>query len=298
MDSQNVNTVKDKYKTQSQRIKKYYGIDFPISFYEFYDFAQQLTPDKNWQTISKALQYRLGSAFDVFRDDFDEKKFNPLYDDRHYNDPPEFLTIISGVSDGEHYGIWVDDPQTSNICSASYYSNDAFEISLKESIFYAMRYNLEIAYEDYKVSNEDTALAEIEKVRDILCSFYTADRNEIGNEYVSKYMQSDLFKRVDVIRTDEMAGVVAPQDKCGTIYKEKPVYEMDVAAKAEYLQMGKKSLDDGYPGSALAVARDLWLEKKLRAENNKLMSAAYKALGRDKLDDYLQVAIKFREDND
>src|SRR5262245_48877862 len=39
------------------------------------------------------------------RDGLDER-----LDGRYRRDPPEFVSIVSGDSDGLHYGLWYDDP--------------------------------------------------------------------------------------------------------------------------------------------------------------------------------------------
>ena len=72
---------------------------------------------------------------------------NPLKDARYYNDPPEFLTVASGGTDGLHWGYYIDDPHAPTFPVVSYYSNDAFELKIAgKTLFEALREEIKWHY--------------------------------------------------------------------------------------------------------------------------------------------------------
>src|SRR6185295_13090157 len=107
----------------------HYGLELPDDFFAFAEFARELA-GRGLALADEPLAIRLGSAFDVCRSDFVADGFNPLWDSRYPNDPPEFLTILHGHTDGLHWGYYVDDPATANFPVASYYHRDAFVIGV------------------------------------------------------------------------------------------------------------------------------------------------------------------------
>lgn len=117
--------------TAQEHIRNIYGFDFPTSFYEFYEFAQRLNEhpalQRKYEKGLGMIGMYLAEPFDVFKADFDPNKQDMVETVRHYNDPPEFFTILSGDTDGLHWGFYIDQPTGNpyDIWVASYYSRDA-----------------------------------------------------------------------------------------------------------------------------------------------------------------------------
>ena len=113
---------------------------------------------------------------------------------RYYNDPPEFFTVLTGDSDGLHYGYWVDDPRTGKGTVASYFAEDAFELSPDgDSLFEAVRLDLEQRARDFEGEPEEAA--DFAPCAATLRRFATDDRPETGEEYVEKYLDRATRRR-------------------------------------------------------------------------------------------------------
>jgi Uncharacterised conserved protein (DUF2228) len=181
---------------QKEILKNSYGFEFPDSFFEFYEFTKKL-PEDTFSGIEGPLGLYLGRIFRIFEDDFSLSDFNPIKQNRHYNDPPEFFTILHGDTDGLHWGYYLDNQNnTQNLPVASYYSNDAFEIGINgNSIFEAFRQIIEYSQyhnELYDTSPEVLQFYEehnqyLETIRQIVMQYETGNRKEIGDEYINKY---------------------------------------------------------------------------------------------------------------
>ena len=118
---------------KTQLLKNIYGFDFPTSFFDFWDVCS-LPPN----LIEDVLEVQFIGAFNIFKADYDAQTHN-LFWDRYYNDPPEFFTLISALSDGLHWEYYLDDPNHP-IPVAYYYSNDTFELTVSgDNLFETLR---------------------------------------------------------------------------------------------------------------------------------------------------------------
>lgn len=119
----------EKMNERQQQISELYGIEFPADFYKVWDWYNSLNEDLV-NVFHNTLGMNLTGAFDVLAGNFDnvELRYPALLHWRFYMDPPEFFTVISGDTDGLHWGYWFDDPGKLEPVVASWYARDAFEI--------------------------------------------------------------------------------------------------------------------------------------------------------------------------
>ena len=93
--------------------------------------------------LSDSLGITLVGPFEVLSGRFDGRspRLSPLLHWRYYLDPPEFFTVLAGNVDRLHYGYYLDDPADGRGCVASYYADDAFELSADgDDLFEAVRH--------------------------------------------------------------------------------------------------------------------------------------------------------------
>ncbi|HJZ54407.1 MAG TPA: ADP-ribosylation family protein, partial [Gemmataceae bacterium] len=139
--------------TPEQLIRDAYGFDFPPDFFPFREFLAALPRN----LLDDALE--IHSAYPFKAADGKQPRDHPNrphWEDRYYNDPPEFVTILHGRTDGLHWGYYFDDPATSRAVVASFYSNDAFQFSIDgDSLFEAVRMSVEYAERDFQNFLED-----------------------------------------------------------------------------------------------------------------------------------------------
>jgi Uncharacterised conserved protein (DUF2228) len=295
-------------KNERQLLEEIYGFPFPESFFEFYSFIQELlstTP----QNLNDLMDMVLGQVFDVFDSDKITKDFNPIKTERYYKDPPEFFTILYGLTDGLHWGYYLDDPENiSNICVVSYYHNDAFNLSINgHDIFEAFRTELESRYSSnqqyllYGIDRSPDAaefyhknLESLDLARSVLMNYATQDRSEQSDAYTEKYW---IARNTNAPTRDNMGIIVSPdlfRPLTGNDRFQEWDYKPTTQEVEELYRDAMKALEDGFPGTALKAGKDLWIYRDYFETTYKLLDAAYTALDRPLLNKTLKIAGDFR----
>lgn len=292
-----------------KRLKEIYGFEFPDAFFLFWQFYQQLPEKSIGGGFGAALNISLGDVFKLFDVDTDIEQFNPLDEFRYYNDPPEFFTLLKGHTDGLHWGYYLDDPNNDiQFQVASYYANDAFEISLTGyNLFEALRMELEFVYvgelqnlrdDPSEHEHYERNLMRLETIRNLLKQYCTADRPELGLGYTNKY----FVKREATAPTREGIGIVLPVNLYKPLLEKDHFTDRSAGANyqptAEFVEKSaQKALDlleKGFPGAALKLGKDLWTYPLFYKTSYQLLEKAYKALGRN----ILLEMLKFRKEKE
>jgi hypothetical protein len=296
-------------------LERHYRLQFPDSFYAFWEFARTHSP--LLEVLGGDL---MGMALTVSAlmgpfEYLDESKLidgDPLWDARHYNDPPEFLTVAGGRTDGLHWGYYVDDPQSPTFPVVAYYSNDAFQLTVVgDTLFEALRDELErhyrgclenIEYDPDAKAAYQGYLDQLARLRERLQAYATGERGEVGGEYLAKYRAlSGLSRRVLAPTRDRM-GIVVPDGKYQPVSGDDPSQIWNYRPTSHDVQERSgealELLAQGYPGAALKLGKDLWVYQDFREASYALLDAAYADLGRELLRDLLHMAVAFRKDCD
>jgi Uncharacterised conserved protein (DUF2228) len=294
------------------RLRAEYGFDFPDDFFAFWEFVNRLSPLAPLRALSDLLDITLVGPFEILAGRFDGRvpRHSLLLHWRYHDDPPEFFTVFAGGGDGLHFGYYLDDPDTADGCVASYYAEDVFELSADgDTLFEAVRLHLEYCHGDClidaEVNPEDAALAaeslqRLDELRQLLLSYATADRPEVGEDYTERYAGVTLREDRVMEETADGMGIVVdpyhfrPLSKCGrSLWKQLRKKKND---PAELVEEARRALIEGFPGTALALGKDLWAttvgDKMAHAID--LMDAAYEGLGRATLRRVLQTHVANR----
>ncbi len=296
-------------------LEQRYGLQFPESFYAFYEFA--CAHAELLEFLGRGLMGMSLAGSDLmgpfeFLKTPNLPQGNPIQDARYYNDPPEFLTIAFGRTDGLHWGYYVDDPQSPTFPVVSYYSNDAFELDVVgDTLFEAARDEVESHHNgclemvDYDPDAKDTyerRLDQLALLRQALQTHETGERTEVGEDYLTKYHPRNGISRQVIAPTRDGMGIVVPEGKYRPLsgddafqiwnYHPTPQEAQERAEKAMEL------LTQGYPGAALKLGKDLWIYQEHRETSYALLDAAYAALGREWLRERLSEAITYRQECD
>jgi hypothetical protein len=288
------------------QLRSLYGFDFPDDLFHFWQFANRLRPLEPLAAFTETLGITLVGPFDVLAGRFDGRspRLSPLLHWRYYLDPPEFFTVLSGGTDKLHWGYYLDNPPDGPCCIASYYANDAFELSaVGDDLFQAVRLEVETQVhdcEEYRAEDPDHAaeyaarLAHLEELRQAVRSYATADRSENGDRYVEKY-RYDIARTAAVIAsTPDGMGVVAPPETHRPLFlsdKKLRSYLRKHDDPREIVEEARQALHDGFPATALKLGKELWpLYGERKTEYAyELLDAAYEALGRETLRRVLRV---------
>jgi hypothetical protein len=294
-----------------EQLLSLYGFDFPDDLFRFWVFANRLRPLDPLTAFAETLGLTLVGPFEVLAGRFDGRspRFSPLLHWRYSLDPPEFFTVFAGDSDKLHWGYYLDDPPDGPGCVASYYANDAFELStLGDDLFHAVRLEVEAQFhdcEEYRVEDPEHAadyearLARLEGLRRAVRSYATADRPENGERYVEKYQSAVARAPAVIARTPDGMGVVAPPETY------RPLSLADKKLRSflrkhddprEIVEEARQALRDGFPATALKLGKELWplFGKQKAAYAYELLDAAYKALGRERLRQVLRIHREHR----
>jgi Uncharacterised conserved protein (DUF2228) len=296
-------------------LERRYRLQFPDSFYAFWEFARthsSLLDVLGDNLMGMALT---GSGLVGPFEFLNESKLveeDPLWDARYYNDPPEFLTIARGRTDGLHWGYYIDDPQSPTFPVVAYYGNDAFELTVVgDTLFEALRDELEGHYSgcleniEYDPDGKDTYqryLDQLARLRERLQTYATGERDEVGEEYSAKYhAMSGLSRRVIAPTRDGM-GIVVPDGKYQPLNGDDPSQLWDYRPTSQEVQQRSgealQLLAQGYPGAALKLGKDLWVYRDFRGASYALLDAAYANLSRELLREWLHMAVAFRNECD
>jgi hypothetical protein len=211
-------------------------------------------------------------------------------------DPPEMLTVMLGNTDGLHWGYWFDDPDDAarEPVVASFYSNDAFEITEHATLFEALRHDLELSQRDaeqYKLDDPDHAAD-----YDAQLVAYARLRAAIGEFAPGRRRRKK--GRVVTAPTRHRMGIVVRPDQYRPLAARDPFARWDYRPElAEVKKMAAKAralADDGAPGAALKLGHDLWGYGAFLDESAALLDLAYERLGRTILRRYLAKAVQLR----
>jgi hypothetical protein len=279
-------------------VERVYGFAFPTGLYAFHEFWKKHAP------LFEDSGLGVVGPFDLLANA--KAKVDPGGDwPRFYNDPPELFTVMVGDTDGLHWGYSFDDTSSEPVV-ASYYGNDAFEMSEHPTLFHALREDLELRVRDaldYAETDRENAAdyeARLEKAgraRQALSRVALSERKETGAAYVKRYLSKKTSRKV-VAKTRHHMGIVVPKNQYRALAAKDPFEKWNYVPKARDVKaMMKKArdlADEGKPGAALKLGQDLWGYAAFHDASAEMLDLAYEKLGRPVLRDYLTRAMKYR----
>lgn len=262
-------------------VDEFWGVPFPKDLHEFHAFAK-----KNERALDALDLVPLGPLEFLSTGKSPEEA-------RYYNDPPEFVTVLGGRIDGLHWGYWFDAPGELEPVVVSYYANDAFELSVHGgSLFQAARAHLDALARDTKdyIDDDPDYADDYRKELKELASARTA--------MAAAKKSKTKSKRNVVAQTRSKIGIVVPKKQYRALSKSDPFeiwnYEPKPKEVKRQVELAKKALADGFPGTALKLGHDLWIYRAFREESSEMLELAYAALGRAVLRSQLKKATAWR----
>ncbi len=250
------------------QLRELYGIEFPDELFAFWDWHQALTGDA--AAGFKALGLSLHGAPDVLAGKFDDRelRYPALLHWRYQYDPPELFTVMTGNTDGLHWGYWFDDPGRLPPVVASFYARDAFELTQHGSLFHALATHL-AHHRRGNRENRKYDMAHAAEYDEELVAF------DALRAALPRLVPAPV--RTSTIMTDEGMGIVVPRDQVA----DWSVPTDGELAHAEILAFVEAEILAGRPGTALLVGKRLWDGNRLFAFD--VLIRAYEALGREPL---------------
>jgi hypothetical protein len=288
--------------TPEQRIRDFYGFDFPDDFFRFREFMATL-PRNALEACDLGPAFPFEVAAGRKPRDYPDR---PYWEDRYYNDLPEFVTIFHGGMGGLHHGYFFDAPGELPPVCAFFWNSDSIEHEISgDTIFEAVRYQLEreesgchemIEDDPDEATHYRRQLKKLARLRERLSEHFGADRPETGDDYTDLYCRTSTWRK-PVAETREMMDIVVPKGKYRKLKSDpfagsdpKPTQAIIKPLVAE----ARKQLAAGYPGAALKLGRDLWSWAGKFPACYDLLDEAYAALGREPLRRLLAEAKAYR----
>jgi hypothetical protein len=211
---------------------------------------------------------------------------DPRLDWRFYNDPPEFLTVLTGHADGLHFGLWYDDPAAPPAFVADYYNRDGEAIACcGRTLCEVVRYLIEQHEADYGLDADEDYL-HMALLRDAVTEYETGERREHGRAYLDAY-GIDLSHRLETL---QQIGVWVPASRAvgarDTVVIRR-VIRGDEATLSAWIAGALEACGRGQAAEALALGHDLhWVsawDARRESAALQLLETAYDSLGRQPL---------------
>jgi hypothetical protein len=267
--------------TKRAETNEFWGVPFPDDLFSFSAFTK-----KN-PKMFETLDLRAIGPLDFLAG-------APPEEARYYNDPPEFVTVLGGMTDGLHWGYWFDAPGELEPVVVSYYANDAFELTVHgSSLFDAVREHLGDFERDakaYLVDDPESAddyrarLVSYAKIRKTLPAKKKAPKR--------KYTAMTRSRVGIVVRPKQYKPLAATDAFEGWNFKP------SAAQVKKMVSAARIATEDGFPGTALKLGHDLWIYREHRNESAAMLVLAYEKLGREVLLAQLKKANSYRAECD
>jgi hypothetical protein len=250
------------------QLRDLYGLDFPDELFEFWDFYQGLPPPLR-EAFNEHAGMGATGVCDVLAGRFDgvELRYPALLHWRYRLDHPELITVLTGDSDGLHWGFWFDDPREPPVVVKTY-ARDAYEFWVAgDTLFEAIASQIE----DSIGGCQENIEGDPEYADD-----YRAQIDALNELARVVPRGASRRPRKATRATKEGMGVVVPRDAWDDAAAARP---LDLAG--DPLATCVDLIAGGKAGVALFHAKQIWAEDHDLA--CRIMERAYRTLGRDAL---------------
>jgi hypothetical protein len=222
------------------------------------------------------------------RDGLDER-----LDCRFRRDPPEFVTVLGGDSDGLHFGFWYDDPAELPTFVVLNYARDSAETcgGGMMTLLGQVWSRLDDRLRDGEDADDDAAA--LRALAAALDWFAPADGQALEEDGPRRWSGADRPETMGSIGPALPSGSGDP----GSPAARTAAYRGEPDAVRRLVADARADLAAGRPAAALVVGSELhWLDRDdLAADALELLTGAYRALGRDALAGIAEVHHRHRD---
>ncbi|KHD73962.1 hypothetical protein MB27_31580 [Actinoplanes utahensis] len=274
-------TMTERFPLVAERFQRVWGLRLPRHVAVFAALAAS-----DGDALSELMITPWGVT-DYFRDGGLDLRGRDGLDERLHvrfrRDPAEFVTVMSGGSDGLHYGLWYDDPAELPTMIVHNYARDTAETweSESPSLLGVVAEEVESHLSDYGSDGE-----EAERMAPLIEAiewFDAADDAALLADGPPRWVyEPRSYLRVSVL---PLLPPDAGDPRTGVSEARLDTFQKDPAGAAEWIAQARRELAGGQPALALAVGSELhWLDQdEYRQDGSDLLVGAYRALGRDAL---------------
>jgi hypothetical protein len=280
----------------SARVRDAHGLVLPKHAAVYWAFYASLSPLEHEAYEALAL-HPPGGITDYFREKGLDARMVDGLDERlcirFRCDPPELVTVLLGGSDGEHFGLFYDDPRHTPSGVVVNYARDSAETWWSAPTVLDVIVDQLEALEEYLTPEyyEDVPLAacRVRLVQEAAAAFAETDADASAEDEEKAILPYSTRTAIPQIISG--VGVVDDRGRPGELPYLRPDPHTaskslrDPARVGEWIDAARVALDRGEPLYALALGRDLhWFDVDAhRAASLDLLTRAYRALGREAL---------------
>ncbi|MFO0618530.1 MAG: DUF2228 domain-containing protein [Polyangiaceae bacterium] len=273
----------------AEKFAAVYGLRLPMHVARFAAFLESLSPLERSGLESSGVSgwgitewYADGALDRATIDGLD-----PRLDCRFRADPPEFVTVAGGNSDGEHFGLWYDDPAELPSFVVSNFARDSAETHGDDHcMLHALMGRLDDRDDELSVGPDIVALERaVEWFLDLEQTLEPDERE------ASRWTRAARQPILGGLGPALLPNAGDPRWGYDAYDRRATAYREDASATAAIVAEARQELAAGKPAFALVVGRELhWRDQK---ETNpialELLVGAYEALGRRALAEITRV---------
>jgi hypothetical protein len=292
-----LDTMTGRFPAVAERFQRVYGLRLPGHMAVAAAFWASLTPAERSAVDRVGLRpFGINDYFGddgprlVGRDGLDERLHC-----RYRRDPAEFVTVMSGHSDGLHFGLWYDDPAELPTFIAHNYARDSAETTTGyQTVLGELRLWVGRVRRDMRDNGEDPGTT-LDPLVDALDWFAEPDQNALADDGKRRWATARRPSGGITIGPALPRGSGDP--RTATIRERLKDYRTGPTAAARHIAQAEAELADGRPAFALTVGSELhWCDHD---DHNgtalALLTGAYRALGRDALAEIVEVHHAHRD---
>ncbi len=285
------------FPAASARVREVYGLELPRTVMVFDALWRSLSPAEREAYEVHALPTPAG-VMEYLQPGGTERRVQEGLDARlHWrwrSDPPELVTALLGQGgDGQHYGLFYDDPAKLPAGVVINYGRDSAET------WWSAPTLLDVLREELETIEDETLTPEyhedllraacqarllndaINAMTDFEVEAMEADEPRLAMPYDARTRLPQIVCGVGIVAP----GATAPLAYVAERHAGGASFSSDLARTRRLVVEARAALDRGEPAFALALGRDLhWADRReLRADALDLLVRAYRMLGREAL---------------
>lgn len=294
-------TMWERFPAVEARVQRVYGLRLPRHLAVFAALWHGAS-DAEQRGLRRLMLMPWGIT-DYFRDDGPHLVGRDGLDERLHcrfrRDPAEFVTVLSGGSDGEHWGLWYDDPAELPSFVAYNWARDTAQTSttFAPSVIAALRQRVADVKQDYAGEPDDVAdlIETLGPLESALDWFDAADRDALAADGEPRWSAGPRHRGGVTLFPALPPGSGDP--RLAQSDERLNAFLTATPAAREWIAQAERELAVGQPALALAVGGELhWLDRdEYRTISRDLLVGGYRALGREALAEIVRVHTENRD---
>ena len=288
-----------RFPAVAQRVRRIYGLRLPRHVAVFAALWASVQHDPAERAALDYLGLRPWGVSDYFgdgglelagRDGLDERLHG-----RFRRDPAEFVTVMSGDTDGLHFGLWYDDPAEPPTFIAHNYARDSAETWTDgfSTLLDEMHWHIGRVFADYGQDGEEGTL--LQPLLGALEWFAAPTQQALAVDGTSRWAGVD--RPAGSVSVFPVLPQGSGDPRVAQARERLAGFQIGSSEAAGWIADAERELAAGLPAYALAVGGELhWLDRdEYRRAGLDLLVGAYRALGRDALAEIAEVHATHRD---